>query len=60
MTFAHAGDRRHDLTRRAIAALKRVVVDECLLHRMQTVAACEPLDRRDRLALGRNRERQAA
>ena len=31
----HAGDRRHDLARRAVAALQGVVVDEGLLHRMQ-------------------------
>src|ERR1700757_1164565 len=44
MPFAPAGDRRHDLARRAVAALERILVDEGLLHRMQSVALGEPLD----------------
>ena len=35
MALLHAGDRRHDLSGRAVAALQRVVVDEGLLHRVQ-------------------------
>ena len=35
MAFADAGDRRHDLARRAIAALEGVLVEEGRLHRMQ-------------------------
>ena len=35
MAFGDAGDRRHDLAGRAVAALERVVIDEGLLHRMQ-------------------------
>ena len=60
----HHRGRRHDLSRRAVAALEAVVIDECLLHRMERVPGCagargEPLDRRDRLALLHHRERQA-
>src|SRR5689334_287758 len=48
MAFLDAGDRRHDLAGRAIAALKRVVVDEGLLHRMQIARwPGEPLYGRD-------------
>src|SRR5215510_3884191 len=35
MSFAYAGDRRHDLSWRAVAALECIVVDEGLLHRMR-------------------------
>src|SRR5438270_12777795 len=40
------GDRGHDLARRAVAALKTVVGDECPLHRVERLARREPLDRR--------------
>ena len=33
-------DPGHDLARRTIAALEGVLVDECLLHRMQLAARC--------------------
>src|SRR5262249_27801465 len=60
MTFVHAGNRRHDLPRRAVAALERVVVDEGLLHRMQlAVRAGEAFDRGDALSLRGSRKRQA-
>ena len=52
-------DRGHDLPGRAVAALERVVLDERALHRVQLVAVGEPFDRRDRVALGGERERQA-
>src|ERR1041384_6097841 len=57
--LAEQRDRAHDLTRRAEPALERVVLDERGLHRMQLVAAREPLDRRDLRALGGDRQRQA-
>src|SRR5437016_756901 len=60
MALAHAGYRREDLARRAIAALECVVVDEGLLHRMQrSIAGCEALDRADGAALRRRREHEA-
>ena len=49
-----------DLARRAAPALKGVVADERLLHRMQAaVVAGQPFDRRDRAAVALRRERQA-
>src|SRR5215467_7394375 len=38
MPLADAGDSRHDLSRRAIAALEGVVLQEGCLHRMQIAA----------------------
>src|SRR5205085_6693067 len=38
---------RHDLSRRAVAALEAVVLDEGRLQRMQLVAARQALDGRD-------------
>jgi len=35
VAFVDAGDRRHDLTGCAIAALEGIVIDESLLHRVQ-------------------------
>jgi hypothetical protein len=35
VTLAHARNRGHDLTGRAVTALEGVVLDEGLLHRMQ-------------------------
>src|SRR3954462_11182110 len=52
-------DRRHDLTRRAVPALEAVVGDECLLHRVELLAARKPLDRRYAPALLHNGECQA-
>src|SRR5215471_18269195 len=55
-----AADRRDDLPRCAIAALKGVLIDERLLHRMKRAARfAEPLDRGDRAA-NRDSEGQAA
>src|SRR5215831_6869599 len=52
--------RRHDLTRRAEAALRRKLVDEGLLHLVQlTVRAFEPFDGRDLAPTQRMRERRA-
>ncbi len=56
----HAGDRRHDLPGRAVAALEGVVIDEGLLHRMQlAVAAGEAFDGGDLPAFDAHRQRQA-
>jgi hypothetical protein len=43
VAFVNAGDGGHDLTRRAVSALKGIVVEKCLLHRMQAVALRETL-----------------
>ena len=48
MPFLHAGDRRHDLSRGAVAALERIVIDEGLLHRVEVpVNRRQALDGRD-------------
>ena len=52
-------DGRAELSRRAVAALERVVVDERLLQRVQLVAARQPFDRRDLRAVVRDRQREA-
>ena len=52
-------DRGADLARGAVAALKRVVLDERLLQRMQRSSLRQPLDRRDLSAVLHDRERQA-
>src|SRR5205823_4379681 len=44
VTFIDAADRRHDLARRAIAALKSVMLDEGLLHRMQFAVVGDAFD----------------
>src|SRR5207237_5848510 len=45
MPFSHAANCREDLTRRAIAALKRILIDKRLLHRVERAARFgEPLD----------------
>lgn len=60
MPFSDTSDGRDDLPRRAIAALKGVLIDEGLLHRMKRAARfAEPLDGRDRAA-NRDSEGQAA
>jgi hypothetical protein len=59
MSFRDTGNRRHDLSRRAIAALEGVLVDEGLLHRMQLAVLRKPLDGGDLLAFGGQRQRQA-
>src|SRR5204862_6923940 len=52
MAFMHAGDGRHDLARRAVPALEGIVIDECLLHRVEVaVRLGEPLDRSHRAVL---------
>ena len=52
-------DRRHDLARRAVAALVRVARDERGLHRMQHLRRAEALDGGDLVALVHQREAQA-
>ncbi len=59
MPLADAGDRRHDLSRGAEAALKRIMLDEGGLHGVEPVALGKPLDRGDLAALGHDRQRQA-
>src|SRR6185437_9356294 len=60
MTLLDARHRRHDLSRRAIAALKCIVVNEGLLHGVQcTVSPGEPLDRRDLMSFHHCDEGQA-
>jgi len=56
--FAQERDRGHQLTGGAVAALKRIVFDEGLLHRMQLLASCESFDCRHTLAADACRERQ--
>jgi hypothetical protein len=53
------GDGRHDMARRAVAALKAVTVQKSRLHRMQFAADGEALDGRDRLTLRADRQGQA-
>src|SRR5690348_2115312 len=60
MALVHAGDGRHDLPGRAVAALERVVVDEGLLHRVQRRAGrAQPFDRRHVAALRNGGETEA-
>ncbi len=60
MAFADAGDRRHDLPGRAIAALERVLLQEGGLHRMERLPLRgQPFDRDDGVPFGLRRERQA-
>jgi len=47
MALAHTGHGRHDLARRAIAALESIVIDKSLLHGMQAVILRQALDGRD-------------
>ena len=58
MTFVDTADRRHDLPGRAIAALKCIMIDEGLLHRMQFTAIGETFDRSHAVALRGDREAQ--
>ncbi len=59
MAFFDQCDGRTNLTRRAIAALKTVVLDESRLHRMKLVTVRKTFDRRNLVALMRERETQA-
>src|SRR5207248_10152943 len=59
VALADASDAGHDLSRRAITALKTIALDESLLQRMQLVASREALDRRDLAPLHECSERQA-
>src|SRR5260370_32965644 len=48
MTLPNTADRGHDLPGRTVAALKRVMIDEGLLHRVQcAVGRRQPFDRGD-------------
>jgi hypothetical protein len=58
MAFVYASHSRHDLARRTITALKCIIVDERLLHRVQTAVASKPLDGRNSATLRGYRERQ--
>src|SRR5439155_939307 len=59
MAFMHAGDGRHDLSRRAVPALEGIVIDECLLHRVEiAVRLGEPLDRTHGPVLNARGQRQ--
>src|SRR5689334_15081677 len=49
----------HDLTRRAVAALEGVVLDEGALHGMQLAARGQALDSGDLAALARDGQRKA-
>ncbi len=50
----------HDHARGAEAALKRLRVEKCLLHRVDATIACETLDGGDRMAVGAEGGDQAA
>src|SRR5215469_10523781 len=52
-------DRRHDLARRAKAALKGVVANKCLLHWVQIPVTRQALDRRHLAAVALRGQRQA-
>src|SRR3954453_16525867 len=53
------GHGRTDLSRRAVAALKTIMLDEGGLHWMQMIGGAEPFDGRDLVALMHDREREA-
>jgi hypothetical protein len=57
--FTDARNSGHDLTGRAIPALKSVTFNECRLYRMQFVPMREALNRRDLFALCHHGEGQA-
>src|SRR4051812_33712130 len=57
--FQHC-DSGHDLTGRAVPALKTVMLDEGCLHRMQCLGLAEPFDRGDLRFLMHGREGEAA
>lgn len=59
MALADTGDGRHDLARRAVAALKGVVLDEGRLHGMKGASRCQALDGGDILAFGHHGEGEA-
>src|SRR5438477_2068542 len=56
--FFDAGHSGTDLTRRAVAALKTVMLHERCLDRMQLLAVRQTFDRSDFLAVMNNRETQ--
>src|SRR5688572_22385787 len=59
MTLANAGNRRHDLARRAIAALESIMLKKRRLHRMKgAVCRGEAFDCRDLPPLGLGRKRE--
>ena len=60
MPFLDARHGRHDLTRRAVAALQCVVIDEGLLHRMKvTTRARQPFNGQHRTSVRLHSWRQA-
>src|SRR5262245_33057948 len=60
MTFADAGNRRHDLARRAVTALEGILFEERGLDRMERPVPRETLDRRDLAAFDLGGEGQAS
>src|SRR3984893_11327127 len=59
MPFGDARHARDNLTRRAVAALERVVLDECRLKWMQNVALRQSFDSRHRRLIAGRGEGQA-
>jgi hypothetical protein len=59
MAFVNTGDRRHDLSRRAVTALQCVVVNECLLHRVKlSIRRRKAFDGHQFTPIGLNRRRK--
>jgi type II secretory pathway predicted ATPase ExeA len=58
MSFRDAGNSRHDLAGRAVAALETVMRDEGGLQRVEGVTVGKAFDRRDGCAVLHDRERQ--
>src|SRR5262249_52699624 len=57
--FCDQGDAGTDLSWRAIAALKGIVIDECLLQRVEMAVLCQALDRGDARAVLHHGQHQA-
>jgi hypothetical protein len=49
---------KRDLPRRAVTALEAVIFEESALHRVQLIAVCKALDRRDLPPLRHHRDRE--
>src|SRR5438046_1663758 len=59
MALCDAGDAGHDLTRRAIATLEAIALDECGLQRMEPLAFSQALDGRDLAPVYEGSKREA-
>src|SRR5437764_6274280 len=57
--FAKERDRGHNLSGGAVAALESVMIDEGLLHRMETIVLGKSFDRGDRAILKGGGKREA-